>query len=87
MIIVVFFILTKLLAYTFFLEDISPSLIFVIPKYPNFKQFLPRKFQSSSGDICALREHLGDIGRIEMYALFIVIIIIIIIVIINSIII
>ena len=68
-IIVGFFILTKLLAYTIILEDISPSLTFVIQKHPNFKQFLPGKFQSCSGDMCALREPLGDIGRIEMYAL------------------
>ena len=50
--------LTKLLAYTFFHEDISPSIIFVIQKHPNFQQFLPGKFQSSSGDMCALRDFL-----------------------------
>ena len=34
--IVGFFILTKLLVYSFYLEDNSPSLVFVIQKYPNF---------------------------------------------------
>ena len=38
-IIVGFFILTKLLGYTFFLEDIFASLTFVIEKHPNFLQF------------------------------------------------
>ena len=61
--------LTKLLAYTFFLEYIPPSLVFVIQKHPNFQKFLSGKFQSCSGDLCALREPLGDTGRIDMYAL------------------
>ena len=43
------------------------------------------KFQSSSGDMCALQEPLGDIDKIEMYALLFIIIIIIIIIIYNSI--
>ena len=34
--ITVFFILTKLFAYTFFLKDISSSLIFVMQKHSNF---------------------------------------------------
>ena len=90
------FILTELLAYIFFVEDVSPSLIFVIQKHPNFWQFLPGKFQSSSGDICTLRDLLGAIGRIKMYALLLllfrihllvslVLLIFIIIVILNSI--
>ena len=40
-----FFILTKFLAYTFFFENISPSLIFVMQKHPNFKRFSPEKFE------------------------------------------
>ena len=34
-----FFILTKLLVYTFFLEDVSPILIFVMQKHPSFSHF------------------------------------------------
>ena len=92
-IIVGFLILTKLLAYTFFLEDISLSLIFVLQKHPNFQPFLPGKFQSSLGDllVCALREYLEDFGRIQMYALLLlllllllVLLIFIIIIIYNS---
>ena len=81
--IVGFFILRKLHAYTFFFEDIFRSLIFVIKNHTNIlDNFYPEKSQSSLGDMCALREPLGDIGRIEMHALFIIIIIIIIIIVI-----
>ena len=66
-IIVGFSILTKLLAYGFYLEDISPSLIFVIQKHPNFTESLPGKLQSFSGDMCALREPLGDVMRELFY--------------------
>ena len=80
-----FFIWTKLVAYTIFLEDISTSLILLIQKHPNFQQFLPVKFQFSSGDMCTLREPLEDICRTEVQTLlFIIIIIIIIIIGINN---
>ena len=45
--------------------------------------FYREKFQSSSGDTCALQEPLRDFGRIETYALFIIIVIVITIIIIT----
>ena len=34
-----FFILTKFFAYTFFLKNVSPSLVFVLQKHPNLDNF------------------------------------------------
>ena len=59
-----FFILTKFLSYTIFLGSISPSVIIVIQKHPNFREFLPVKFQSSLRDrkICVLSGSLSEIS-------------------------
>ena len=78
-IIVGFLILTKLLAYTFFLEHISPSLIFLMQKLCTFfKGLIFNSFYWENfvllRDICVLSGSHLEIGRINTYALFIIII-------------
>ena len=70
-IIVRFCILTKLLTYTFSLVNILPSLIFVIQKHLISNNFYQENSSLLNGDreMCALREPLGDIGRIEIHYL------------------
>ena len=60
-IIVGFFILTKLLAFTFFLEDISPSLIFVIQNILISNNF-HRENSGLLQEICVLSGSLSEIS-------------------------
>ena len=56
-----FFILRRLLAYTFLLEDISRSLIFVIQKQTNFLTIFTGKNSSLLCEICVLSGNLSEI--------------------------
>ena len=85
-IIVGFFILTKLFAYTFSLEDASPGLIFVVQKHPNFYQFLPGKIAVFFGRyVCSpgvTRRYRQNWNVCIIIVIIIIIIIIIIVVVI-----